>query len=71
MDQSFLHYPCNATHCRRSFSQSSQSSPPSRSPLKQINPMADKPCAHFSKHGCTTMVAKDGDLCANCQKNNC
>jgi hypothetical protein len=33
--------------------------------------MADKPCAHFSKHGCTTMVAKDGELCDDCQKSGC
>jgi hypothetical protein len=33
--------------------------------------MADKPCAHFSTHGCTTMVGKDDELCEACQVSGC
>jgi hypothetical protein len=33
--------------------------------------MAEKPCAHFATHGCTTVVAKEGDLCAVCQAGGC
>jgi hypothetical protein len=33
--------------------------------------MADKPCAHFATHGCTTMVGKDGELCDSCQQTGC
>ncbi len=36
-----------------------------------IPSMAEKPCAHFSTHGCTTVVAKEGDLCTNCQTGDC